>query len=908
MRMRLGWILLLLIAVAVAPQAWSDGTQTGSIGGTVADSSGGPLPGAQVTAKNVKSGFARDTVTSANGSYTLRLLPVGDYTVTVALSGFGKVNTTVTVETEKNTQFNAQLKMSTIAETVTVSAELPVVDKTQTNTTTTVDSKFTQKLAVGRNYQSILQLAPGVTGGSNPNVHGATNQENIFLFDGVDTTDTATGTFGQNFNYEAIQEVNVNTGNFSAEYGRASGGVVSVVTKSGGNEYHGSVKAIATNDQWNAGEYVTNQVTGASLTRTKFDAVQWREAATLGGPFFRDHFWFFGSYELAKTTSPQSQTLRGEDYQQTTDAKIWNAKATWAINNQHTLEASGNGDPITGFVIDYWSASADRQALTAQDQGGHVYRGNYQGVFSSSLSVEALFATSTSRIDVLPFQGATVAPFYTFNGANVATAQVRAPHLDTSQNVFFNGATFTGFVERPRTQFGVAANYYQQLGSSNHNFKVGFDYQKLESGASFAYPDNAVFIDNSFNQATRQFDPSEVDLFAPPVPSTSKGNIYGVYLLDKMDFGRLFVNAGFRVDKQNGSSDIGNTVFDKTVISPRLSFKFDLAGTGKQLVSGGYGRFYQSLIQAFEDGFAAIPQQGIFDDCLYNPANGKFDSGCSHVDLGGNSTTVNTGLKPSYSDDVTLAFEQQIGRVFGVSVRGVYRKWNDLIDDVKTLSGGVRTLEYVNYDAAKRRYRGLEFVLDKRFANNYQAYISYTLSRTEGNSFPSGGTIATALGDYLANVSSVATGSLTGAQVNEGNKYGVSPYDRTHDVKGYGAYTLPVGPARVTLGSTLGLRSGTPNQQQRAVTIAGTSYQQFVTPRGSDRFPWQFYWDAALQADVTLWKEIALGVKAEAFNLTDTETQLLGSTSSNPALYGLATSRSQFATPRSFRLTALLTF
>ena len=190
-----------------------------------------------------------------------------------------------------------------MTETVTVSAELPVIDKTQTNTQTTVDSKFTQKLAVGRSYQSILQLAPGVTGGANPNVHGALNQENVFLFDGVDTTDTTTGTFGQNFNYEAIQEVNVNTGNFSAEYGRASGGVISVVTKSGGNDFHGSAKAIATNDQWNGQNYQTSQTTGASLARTKFDEVQWREAFTLGGPFFRDHLWFFGSYELAKTTT-----------------------------------------------------------------------------------------------------------------------------------------------------------------------------------------------------------------------------------------------------------------------------------------------------------------------------------------------------------------------------------------------------------------------------------------------------------------------------------------------------------------------------------------------------------------------------------------------------------------------------
>ena len=99
-----------------------------------------------------------------------------------------------------------------------------------------------------------------------------------------------------------------------------------------------------------------------------------------------------------------------------------------------------------------------------------------------------------------------------------------------------------------------------------------------------------------------------------------------------------------------------------------------------------------------------------------------------------------------------------------------------------------------------------------------------------------------------------------------------------------------------------------PNQQQRTINIAGSNYSQFVTERGSDRFPWQFYWDLALQADVVLFKEVAVGIKGEAFNVTDTQTQTSGSTSTNPALYGRATSRGQFALPRNFRLTALLTF
>lgn len=915
MHKKLVVVSLLLVVLVASGVALADGTQTGSVGGTIKDTTGAPLPGVQVVVKQVSSGFTRTVFSTANGTYGARLLPPGNYDVTVSIAGFQTVTSVASVESDKNTLFDPVLKLSGVTETMNVGAEVPVIDKTNTNTQTTVNSNFTQKLAVGRSYQALVQLAPGVTGGANPNVHGSLSSNNVYLFDGVDTTDTATGTFGQNFNYEAIQEVGINTGGYSAEYGRASGAIVSVVTKSGGNAFHGSLKVIANNDQWDGQNYQTNQVTGASLQRTKFDEIQFRENATLGGPIWRDHLWFFGSFEYAKTTLAQQSTLgvpgsfAGENYQQARTGEFWTAKATWAATNQHSLEFSANGDPLKGIVVDYWGASAERNALTGQEQGGHVYRGNYQGIFSPSLSAEATFATSTSRIDVLPFQEPGAAPFYKYQGATVTTSERNAAHFDGINNVYFNGATFIGFVERPRTQFNIASNYYKQLGSMNHNLRVGFDYQKLESGAQFAYPGDVVYYDDKFNFATREFTPNEKQVFDPAVPSTSKGNVYSIYALDKVDFGRFFVNAGLRVDKQEGKSDVGRTTFDKTVFSPRIYFKYDVSGSGKQLVSGGYGRFYQSLTQSFSDNYAAIPQQGSYNDFFYNPATGKYDFD-SRVEAGGNSLAVNGDLKPSYTDDFTLAFEQQIGQVLGVTLRGTYRKWNDLVDDVKTFKSGVRTIQYANYDAASRRYRGVELVFDKRFANNWQALVSYTLSRTEGNHFVD---VSSALGDYLDNVGLASQGSLTGKQINEENKYGLASYDRTHDIKGYGAYSLSAGIARFVLGSTLGLRSGTTYQRQVTRNVAGTNFTRFNTPRGSDRFPWQFYWDLALQADVTVFKEIGFGIKGEVFNVTDTQTQGGGTAASQASFtdnanYGKSTSRNQFAPPRSFRLTALLTF
>lgn len=898
-------LALAFVLVIVGGTALADGTQTGSIGGIIKDEAGGLMPGAGIVAKGVLTGFTRQAVSDTNGTYTIRLMPPGEYRVEISLSGFQTVSSVVTIYTDRNTDFPATMRLSKVSETVSVSAELPVIDKTNTTQGANIDQTFTQKLAVARSYQSVIQMSPGVTGGANPNVRGALLGNNVFLLDGIDTTDTTTGTFGQNFNYEAMQEIAVNTGGFSAEYGRASGAVVSVVTKSGGNDFHGSAKLLLTNDNWNAQNSGLNEVTGAGTKRTIFDQLQKSYSGTLGGPVAKDHLWFFGAVEYTPTTTPAAQTALGQEFQQSQVITLWQGKVTWQVSPSHTIEAAGNGDPFTGIVRnDYWgtTVTAERESLTAQKQGGKTFRGTWTGVFSPSLSGEATFGTSGSRIDVNQWTTNSTLPFYSFNGGNVSTTQATAPHYGLDTGYYYNGATFDGFVERPRTQANIALNYYKQIAGFNHNFKFGVDYQYLKSQSAFAYPGDAVYYDETFNYQTRQFTPSYRDLFDPVQVSTSKGTIWGFYFLDKMDLGRLFLNIGFRVDKQDGTSDIGKTVLDKTVISPRLSAKYDVTGDGTTLAMANYGRFYQSVIQNFADsGFAGVPQQSNYTEEVFDPATGKyvFDS---RVTAGGNNQAINTGLKPSYSEDVTLGIEHRLGRVIGVSLKGTYRTWKDVIDDVRTLTGTTRTVDYVNLDEAKRRYRGLEFVVDKRFANSWSAYASYTLSRIEGNQFAD---FASALGDYYANTAT--TGGVSGFTVNSVNKYGIASYDRTHDVKGFGAYTLALGKVTLTPGLTLGWRSGNPYQRQVSRNVAGTSYTQFNNPRGTDLFPSQFYSNFAFQGDFRLFGDVGAGFKLDVFNLTNTQTKLSGGATDN-ANYGKATSSANYALPRSLRFTFLINF
>jgi len=168
-----------------------------------------------------------------------------------------------------------RMKLGATTEAITVTGEVPIVDKTNVTDRTSFRAQEFQKLPVGRSYQALMGLAPGIptTGGGNVNSHGALSGNNLFLFDGADVTDPTTGTFASNLNFEAIQEMSLYTAGVSAEYGRAAGAVVNVITKSGGNDLSGSAKLVQTNDKWNEQNTTKNQVTGASLARTKFPAL-----------------------------------------------------------------------------------------------------------------------------------------------------------------------------------------------------------------------------------------------------------------------------------------------------------------------------------------------------------------------------------------------------------------------------------------------------------------------------------------------------------------------------------------------------------------------------------------------------------------------------------------------------------
>ncbi|HTQ97352.1 MAG TPA: TonB-dependent receptor [Candidatus Acidoferrum sp.] len=317
-------LFLCLLAALIFSANSQAQTFRGTILGTVMDSSGGAVPGATVTIRNVDTGLTRTVSTSEDGSYSAPELPIGNYKVTVEKAGFKEaVVTSVTVEVSSDRRADFTLQPGELAQKVEVTGEaLPMVESTSDTLGGIVESKVVTSLPVnGRDYQKLIFLVPGVTGSPDQitdspgaygifSVNGARGRSNNFLLDGTDMNDgyrndpaiNEAGVFGTPATIlpiEAIAELHV-ASNFEAEYGRSAGGVVNVVTKSGTNQYHGSFFEFFRNNALDARNFFND----TGIEQNPFHANQF--GGSLGGPIIHDKTFFFVDYEGMRETGAQA--------------------------------------------------------------------------------------------------------------------------------------------------------------------------------------------------------------------------------------------------------------------------------------------------------------------------------------------------------------------------------------------------------------------------------------------------------------------------------------------------------------------------------------------------------------------------------------------------------------------------
>lgn len=924
----LGSVLVCALAFSLvaAGGAAAQTAQVGTVSGTVTDQTGAILPGVSVTLTSQERGFTKTTTTDANGRFLFPSTPIGTYTVTATVSGFtdAKVANNL-VETEKTTDVPISLRVGGQAESVNVVGQSPIVDMTNTTVNTRVRQEEFERLPVGRNYQTLVGLAPGVVGTGNVNAHGALSGNNQFLFDGVDVTDPTTGTFASNLNFEAIQELSVSTAAISAEYGRSVGAIVNVITKSGTNRFEGSFKYLTINDAWDAQNKTKNQVSGASLARTRFKHVNPNYATTVGGPIWRDRAWFFVAHEYSTTTSPLRQTVVvPEEFQESLESPFVNIRGTAQLNPNHNVWVKYHRSPTNGFMIDYWSGqrqpvlAAELFAMTRQDQGADSTSVQWSAILRPNLTAEVLYADNNEFITVFPFRKSPQN-----NGA---------PHLNTADSIFYNGATFEGIVDRPRNQATAAVTYFRSIGRNSHSIKAGFDWQRLVSTSQFAFPNNQFFVVGGFNPFTRVVVPLVRQDYDEPRDSTSKGNVYSLYARDKFEVGkRLALELGARFEKQNGTSDVGAATIDASTISPRAGASYALSEDGKSIIVGSYGRFFQFVVQSFSDGFANVPQQANYNNLVWDGTRYVFQN---RVEVGASAFKPNTDLRPTHIDEGTIGFQRQLGRNLAVGLRGVFRSWGDLIDDVRTFNPDRSVKrEVINYGPAERNYKGVELTFEKRYSNNWNAGASYTYSRTRGNHFVN---TFSGLGDYLdANCRTTVdlgvgtNGVLPCREVQDGaNKTGHPDYDRPHSLKLNGAYYRPIGPVNLTVGAVGQWTSQRTFERIRTMNVllpgttqnAGPTATYFYEQRGSNRLDGFFLLDTSVEVTFRPFNQAEAGVKGEVFNVADIQDQVTipntawctsdanAACTTARANFGKATARGNFQGPRSYRLSTIVRF
>ena len=305
------WAVVCLLALSLAVSAAAQ-VNTATLSGTVSDPQGLPVKGAKVTVINSVTAAERSTVADDNGHYNLVGLPPGQYKLTIdGGANFGTFeNNAITVTVGENAEFDAKLELRGMQQSVTVTTETAPIETTKTEVSQTVDERRIDNLPInGRNYinftltnsQTTRDVAPtiGPAPTSGLNVGGQRARSNVVSVDGADAVDNSINGIRATVSQEAVQEFQLVLGDYNAEYGRATGGVINIVTKGGGNDIHGDIFGYLRNKSFQARNAFSGQVdpTTGELIPTKQAFTRVQAGLTLGGPIVKDKTFYFFSYE-----------------------------------------------------------------------------------------------------------------------------------------------------------------------------------------------------------------------------------------------------------------------------------------------------------------------------------------------------------------------------------------------------------------------------------------------------------------------------------------------------------------------------------------------------------------------------------------------------------------------------------
>lgn len=608
-------------AIMLPSQAVAQDYTSGVLSGTVSDASGARVANATVAVTS-NQGSSRTAVTDANGSFRIPALAVGSYTVSISSSA-GSAADVISVGTGSSayafTVTSGSSDASDLGEIVVTGARR-VQDFNATDTGLSVNVQdIANRVPVGRSINAITQLAPGATapdatinasarrGQSLTGFAGTSAAESVYYINGVNVTDQRTFLGYSELPFDSIQNIDVKTGGYQAEYGRATGGVINIVTRSGSNQFHGGAGVFYTPNSLRGtrGLAYTPAGNGADGGQA-FNGFSYAETKDysiwLSGPILRDHIFFFANYAPRETVSiggvgfSDFSSATGSQAKSVSNDPRWLGKLDFVLNEHHRIEATVFSDKQT---IDNLSFSYTRPAFTSTDlpisyskAGGlnQIYK--YTGVFTDWFTLSALYGKVESN--------------YTDYGSSISIAGVRdyfpgrAPHPTSSYNWVTDGrfgGPFNQFGEDARETYRVDADFYVNLFGSHH-VRVGYDKENLKSSAITAYSGGALYYARNSTAASCNGVAGGPDGCIQRRIYASEGNFEAeqsaFYIQDSWDVTDSFsLQLGVRNDIYNYKNKAGQSYVEtKDQWAPRIGFNWDPFKNGVDRVYGSMGDYY----------------------------------------------------------------------------------------------------------------------------------------------------------------------------------------------------------------------------------------------------------------------------------------------------------------------------
>jgi Carboxypeptidase regulatory-like domain/TonB dependent receptor/TonB-dependent Receptor Plug Domain len=943
--MRNRWVVIVLafLGCVIAGAAAAQDT-AGTLGGRTVDAQGLPLPGVAVTVTGAQG--VKTTVSDADGRFTIPFLTPGSYTVHVELQGFAPVDRPdIQVRLGQRVDLPLTLRVGSLQETIQVVATPPTVDTTSTTIGASLDSKTLSRLPVGRRFSDTLYLAPGVsTGGAvgvaNPSIEGSSGLENQYVVDGVNITNggygalgsysIVFGSLGNGTPFDFMEEVQVKTGGYEAEFGQATGGVINVVTKSGSNALKGTVFGFARPSNLESSYKTVTTVEGTvNTTGSKLSDV----GGTVGGPIKTDRLFFFGAVD------PQWQSntfVAPADFplaslgEVNRDRRLTNyaGKVTWQPSSSHHFDVSVFGDPAKGDNGPQRSGSLLGQTISGYsslDYGGHNQTVHYDGVLNRHLLAEASFGRALNRVLETP---------------SVDAWLVRDFRVTPHQNSGGLGFYEAGNRSEDWQAQGKATSIFDAAGE--HQVRYGVTYEHLDYSQLQQFTGPTFTAPNGQQTATG----AVVDIIPDPV----YGQIYHVlnasltasrptsqnyaafFVEDSWKIGNsLTIRPGVRYEQETLSGTVIQGFSLKNNWAPRLGVVWDPTRSGKGKVFANFGRYYarvpndlaaralSSDASISADYFDANLTQPVPNGTVTTNANSGAKTTQHFTLLGAGADDIDPNAKLSYYNEWIVGSEYSIFKSIDVGVRYIHRDIGRVLEDVQpypvvaTSLGvdGAATTNYlltnpgpntpvvqimqgttVKFESPVHDYNAVELTANRRFADHWALAASYRWSRLTGNfegffrndngqsdpgisslyDYPTDDPTYTAIGvpafGYSGDIRFLGSA---------GN--GPLPLDRTHDVKMYGTYLFNMG---LSLSAGVEVESGAPLTALATHPIYGTTGEIPLTVRGagiqtSDGFRTTTPWTKPVNLGASYTLKLGgrnLLLIADAFNVFNTQTVL----------------------------------